>query len=63
MNLHSQSRKKKFNLKKVIMVFDRGMVSEDNLKHLEGSKNYLYITAPDKDMLNGIDLSLRGSRT
>ncbi|MBE0523436.1 MAG: hypothetical protein IBX40_03755, partial [Methanosarcinales archaeon] len=46
--------KKKFNLQKIIMVFDRGMVSEDNLKHLEGSKNYLYITALDKDQLTGI---------
>jgi transposase len=47
--------KKKLNLQKVIMVFDRGMVSEDNLKHLEGSKNYLYITALDKDQLTGIE--------
>ncbi len=46
--------KKKFNLPKVIMVFDRGMVSDDNLKHLEDSKNYLYITALDKDQLNGV---------
>jgi transposase len=47
--------KQKFNLPKVIMVFDRGMVSDDNLKHLEDSKNYLYITALDKDQLSGIE--------
>ena len=47
--------KQKFNLQKVIMVFDRGMVSDDNLKHLEDSKNYLYITALDKDQLNGVE--------
>ena len=47
--------KKKFNLPKVIMVFDRGMVSDDNLKHLEDSKNYLYITALDKDQLSGVE--------
>jgi transposase len=46
--------KKKFNLPKIIMVFDRGMVSDDNLKHLEDSENYLYITALDKDQLNGV---------
>jgi len=37
------------------MVFDRGMVSDDNLKHLEDSKNYLYITALDKDQLTGVE--------
>ncbi|NOR47387.1 MAG: IS1634 family transposase [Methanosarcinaceae archaeon] len=47
--------KQKFNLPKVIMVFDRGMVSDDNLKHLEDSKNYLYITALDKDQLTGVE--------
>jgi hypothetical protein len=47
--------KQKFNLQKVIMVFDRGMVSDDNLKHLEDSKNYLYITALDKDQLTGVE--------
>nr|QNO47735.1 hypothetical protein LDJELIEA_00033 [Methanosarcinales archaeon ANME-2c ERB4] len=30
--------KKKFNLPKVILVFDRGMVSDDNLLYLEDSK-------------------------
>ena len=47
--------KKKFNLPKVIMVFDRGMVSDDNLKHLENSKNYLYITTLDKDQISGVE--------
>ena len=46
--------KKKFNLPKVILVFDRGMVSDDNLLHLEESKNYLYITAMDKNQLSGV---------
>ena len=46
--------KKKFNLPKVILVFDRGMVSDDNLSHLENSKNYLYITAMDKNQLSGV---------
>ena len=46
--------KKKFNLPKVILVFDRGMVSDDNLLHLEDSKNYLYITAMDKNQLSGV---------
>ena len=47
--------KQKFNLSKVIMVFDRGMVSDDNLKHLENSKSYFYITALDKDQIVGVD--------
>jgi transposase len=47
--------KQKFNLSKVIMVFDRGMVSDDNLKHLENSKSYFYITALDKDQIAGVD--------
>lgn len=47
--------KQKFNLSKVIMVFDRGMVSDDNLKHLENGKSYFYITALDKDQIAGVD--------
>lgn len=47
--------KQKFNLSKVIMVFDRGMVSNDNLKHLENGKSYFYITALDKDQIAGVD--------
>lgn len=47
--------KRKFNLSKVIMVFDRGMVSDDNLKHLENSKSYFYINALDKDQIAGVD--------
>ena len=47
--------KKKFNLPKIILVFDRGMVSDDNLLHLEESKNYLYITAMDKNQLSGVE--------
>jgi transposase len=47
--------KQKFNLSKIIMVFDRGMVSDDNLKHLENSKSYFYITALDKDQIAGVE--------
>nr|QNO42163.1 hypothetical protein DFAMPKKG_00008 [Methanosarcinales archaeon ANME-2c ERB4]QNO43067.1 hypothetical protein DICHBKDE_00008 [Methanosarcinales archaeon ANME-2c ERB4]QNO43267.1 hypothetical protein APKMFMID_00015 [Methanosarcinales archaeon ANME-2c ERB4]QNO45596.1 hypothetical protein MGFDKJCL_00031 [Methanosarcinales archaeon ANME-2c ERB4] len=47
--------KKKFNLPKIILVFDRGMVSDDNLLYLEDSKNYLYITAMDKNQLSGVE--------
>ena len=47
--------KKKFNLPKIILVFDRGMVSDDNLLHLEDSENYLYITAMDKNQLSGVE--------
>ena len=37
------------------MVFARGMVSDENLRNLEESDNYLYITALDKDQLAGVD--------
>ena len=37
------------------MVFDRGMVSDDNLEHLENSKSYFYITALNKDQIAGVD--------
>ena len=37
------------------MVFDRGMVSDDNLEHLENSKSYFYITALNKDQTAGVD--------
>jgi transposase len=47
--------KQKFNLPKVIMVFDRGMVSDDNLKHLENSKSYFYITALNKNQIGDVD--------
>ncbi len=47
--------KQKFNLPKVIMVFDRGMVSDDNLKHLEKGEKYFYITALDKGQIAGVD--------
>ena len=55
LTINADRWKKKFNLPKVIMVFDRGMVSDNNLKHLEDSKSYLYITALNKDQLNGIE--------
>ena len=44
-----------FKLPRLIMVFDRGMVSDENLRYLEESDNYLYITALDKDQLAGVD--------
>ncbi|NOQ55566.1 MAG: IS1634 family transposase [Nanohaloarchaea archaeon] len=40
----------KFNEKEIILVFDRGMVSDENLKHLENEK-YVYITALDKNQI------------
>jgi transposase len=40
----------KFKDKKLVLVFDRGMVSDDNLKHLELEK-YKYITALDKNQI------------
>lgn len=46
--------KKKFRISTIILVFDRGMVSDDNLKHLEGKKGYLYITALDKNQISGV---------
>lgn len=46
--------KRRFNLPKVILIFDRGMVSDDNLLYLEESENYLYITAMDRNQLSGI---------
>jgi transposase len=45
----------KFGFEKITMVFDRGMVSDDNLTHLEDNKKYLYITALDKDQLSGVE--------
>ena len=47
--------KKKFNLPKTILVFDRGMVSDDNLLHLEDSEGYLYITTMNKNQLSGVE--------
>jgi transposase len=45
----------KFGFEKITLVFDRGMVSDDNLAHLENKKKYLYITALDKNQLSGIE--------
>jgi transposase len=44
-----------FNFQRIIMVFDRGMVSEENLKHLEKDDCYLYITALDRDQITGVE--------
>ena len=40
----------KFGDNEIVLVFDRGMVSDDNLKHLELEK-YKYITALDKNQI------------
>jgi len=46
---------RKFGFEKITLVFDRGMVSDDNLTHLENSKKYLYITAMNKNQLSGVE--------
>jgi len=46
---------RKFGFKKITLVFDRGMVSDDNLTHLENSKKYLYITAMNKNQLSTVE--------
>lgn len=43
----------KFGDNEIILVFDRGMVSDENLKRLENEK-YLYITALDKNQIPNI---------
>lgn len=42
----------KFKDNEIVLVFDRGMVSDENLKHLELEK-YKYITALDKNQIPG----------
>lgn len=42
----------KFGDNEIVLVFDRGMVSDENLKHLELEK-YKYITALDKNQIPG----------
>jgi transposase len=39
-----------FGDNEIILIFDRGMVSDENLKHLE-LKKYIYITAMDKNQI------------
>lgn len=46
---------KQFNFSKIILVFDRGMVSDENLLNLENKQNYLYITALDKPQIAGVE--------
>jgi len=43
----------KFGDNEIVLVFDRGMVSDENLKHLELEK-YKYITALDKNQIPNI---------
>jgi transposase len=51
----SNQWKKEFKFKdnEIVLVFDRGMVSDENLKHLELEK-YKYITALDKNQIPSI---------
>jgi len=46
-----------FGDNEIILIFDRGMVSDENLKHLEGQKQ-LYLTALDKNQIPGINVYL-----
>jgi len=43
-----------FEDNEIILVFDRGMVSDENLKHLQKEK-YMYITALDKNQIPNIE--------
>lgn len=43
-----------FRDNEIILVFDRGMVSDENLKHLELNK-YIYITAMDKNQIHKLN--------
>lgn len=47
--------KQQFSFSKIILVFDRGMVSDENLQNLENNESYLYITALDKNQIAGIE--------
>jgi len=47
--------RKKLNLKECTLIFDRGMVSEDNLYYLE-DKEFQYVTALDRNQIEGLDL-------
>ncbi|MDP2811345.1 MAG: hypothetical protein Q8O34_14465, partial [Rhodocyclaceae bacterium] len=47
--------KQQFNFSKIIIVFDRGMVSDENLQNLENNQSYLYITARDKNQIAGVE--------
>ncbi len=47
--------KLQFNFSKIILIFDRGMVSDENLLNLENSQSYLYITALDKNQIAGVE--------
>ncbi len=47
--------KQQFNFSKIILVFDRGMVSDENIQNLENNKSYLYITTLDKNQIAGVE--------
>ena len=48
--------KKTFGIEKCLLVFDRGMVSSDNIEYIEGA-GYEYITAIDKDEIEGLGIN------
>jgi transposase len=52
---NTDSWQKQFNFSKIIIVFDRGMVSDENLQNLENNESYLYITAVDKNQIAGVE--------
>lgn len=57
--------KKRFRLKNITLVFDRGIVSNDNLEYITGKK-LKYISALDKNQIpniEGIDLDVFSSLT
>lgn len=47
--------KSRFGIEKCLLVFDRGMVSEDNIKYMDDN-GYEYITAIDKNEISGLDI-------
>jgi transposase len=52
---NTDSWQKQFNFSKIILVLDRGMVSDENLLNLENKQSYLYITALDKPQIAGVE--------
>lgn len=44
----------KFGISKITFVFDRGIVSEENLQYIESTNHYKYITALDKNQISPV---------
>lgn len=60
---NANRRKQRFEFPRLVMVFIRKMVSDENLRNLEKKDNYLYTTARDKDQLAGVGgVTWRGSK-